>query len=66
MGMAAILVMWPNDLYKSYFLFSHNLLYEIWFQMTQQFLRKTSFNFEIWATFGQSQIMTLSFDTHLT
>ena len=34
--------------------------------MTQQFLRKTSFNFEIWVTFGQDQRITLIFDTHLT
>ena len=39
----------------------HKHLYEIWFQITQLLLRKTSFyfeNFEIW--------MTLTFDTHLT
>ena len=30
------------------------------------FLRKTSFNFEIWVTFDQGQRMTLTFDTHST
>ena len=32
--------------------------------MAQLFLRKTSFNFEIWVTFDQGQIMALTFDTH--
>ena len=30
------------------------------------FLRKTSFNFEIWVTFDQGQRMNLTFDTHST
>ena len=36
--------------------------------MTQLFLRKTSFTFEIWVTFdqGQRMTMTLTFDTHST
>ena len=34
--------------------------------MAQLFLRKTSFNFEIWATFDQGQRMALTFDTHPT
>ena len=34
--------------------------------MTQLFLRKKSFNFEIWVTFDQDQRMTLTFDTHST
>ena len=34
--------------------------------MTQLFLGKTSFNFEIWVTFDQGQTMTLTFDTHST
>ena len=34
--------------------------------MTQLFLRKTSFNFEIWVIFDQDQRMTLTFDTNLT
>ena len=37
----------PCHLYKFSFLFSLKLSYEFWFQMTQLFLRKTSFNFEI-------------------
>ena len=45
---------------------THKLSYEIWFQMTQQLLRKTSFNFEIRVTFCQGQIMTFTFDTHFT
>ena len=34
--------------------------------MTQLFLRKTSFKFEIWVTFDQCQRMALTFDTHST
>ena len=37
----------PTHLYKFSFLFYLKLSYEFWFQMTQLFLRKTSFNFEI-------------------
>ena len=66
MGMAAMLVMWPNSLYKFSFLFSLKLSYELWFQIAQLFLRKTSFNFEIWVTFDQGQRTTLTFDTHST
>ena len=66
MGMAAMLVMWPIHLYLFSFLFSFKLSYELWFQIAQLFLRKTSFNFEIWVTFDQGQKMTLTFDTHQT
>ena len=67
MGIGATLVMWSySHLYKFSFPFTHKLSKEIWFQMTQQIPRETSFNFEIWVTFGQSQMMTLTFDTHLT
>ena len=34
--------------------------------MAQMFLRKTSFNFEIWVTFDQGQRMALTFDIHST
>ena len=34
--------------------------------MAQLFLRKTSFNFEIWVTFDQGQRMALTFDIHST
>ena len=34
--------------------------------MAKLFLRKTSFNFEIWVTFDQGQRMALTFDTHST
>ena len=34
--------------------------------MAQLFLRKASFNFEIWVTFDQGQIMALAFDIHST
>ena len=34
--------------------------------MTQLFLRKTSFNFEIYMIFDKGQRMTLTFDIHLT
>ena len=33
----------PTHLYKFSFPFSHKLSYELWFQITQLFLRKTSF-----------------------
>ena len=36
------------------------------FQIAQQFLRKTSFDFEIWVTFHQGQRMALTFDTQST
>ena len=49
-----------------HFLFSYKLSYEFWFQIARLFFRKTSFNFEIWVTFDQNQIMTLTFDTHST
>ena len=65
MGMAAILVMWPNSFVWISFLFSLKLSYELYFQMTQLFLRKPSFNIEIWVTFDQDQRMTLTFDTQL-
>ena len=56
----------PNHLYKFSFPFSHKLSNELWFQITQRFLRKTSFNFEIWVIFDLGQRMTLAFDTHST
>ena len=34
--------------------------------MAQLFLRKTSFNFEIWVTFDQGQRMALTFDIQST
>ena len=37
----------PTHLYKFSFSFSLKLSYELWFQIAQLFLRKTSFNFEI-------------------
>ena len=40
---------------KILFPFSLKLSYEPWFQITQLFLRKTSFNFEILVTFDQSK-----------
>ena len=66
MGMVAIWSCDPTHLYKFSFLFSLKLSYELWFQITQLFLRKTSFNIEIWVTFDQGQRMTLTFDTHST
>ena len=45
----------PTHLYIFWFIFSLKHLYEFWFQIAQLFLRKTSFNFEIWVTFDQSQ-----------
>ena len=56
----------PFHLYKFSFPFSHKLSYELWFQTTQLFLRKTSFNFEIRVIFDQGQRMTLTSDTHST
>ena len=63
MGMAAMLVMWPNS-YKFSFLFSPKLSYEFWLQIASLFLRKTSFNFVIGVIFDQGQRMTLTYDTH--
>ena len=34
--------------------------------MVQLFLRKTSFNFEIWVAFDQGQRIALTFDTQST
>ena len=39
---------------------------QLFLQKTQLFLQKTSFEFEIWVTFDQGQIMALTFDTHST
>ena len=61
-----MLVMWPNSLV---FIFIPILLQAfIWTLVPNRptFLRKTSFNFEIWVTFDQGQRMTLAFDTHPT
>ena len=66
MGVVAILVRDPTHLHKFSFPFSLKLSYELWFQIAQLFLRKTSFYFEIWVTFDQGQRMTLTFDTHST
>ena len=46
MGMVAILVMWPNSFIQICISIHPKLSYGIWFQMTEQFQRKTSFNFE--------------------
>ena len=66
MGMAAMWSCDPTHLYKFSFPFSLKLSYELWFQIAQLFLRKTSFNFDISVTFDQGQRMTLTFDTHET
>ena len=67
MGMGPCWSCDPNHLYKfSFPLFSHKLPHELWFQITQLFLRKASFNFEIWVIFDQGQRLTLTFDTHST
>ena len=47
MGMAAIWSWDPTHLYLFSFLFSFKLLYKLWIQIAQLFLRKTSLNFEI-------------------
>ena len=48
MGMAAMLVMCPNSFIDIFsFQCSLKLSNELWFQVAQLFLRKTSFNFEI-------------------
>ena len=39
---------------------------ELWFQIAQLFLRKTSYNIEILVTFDHGQRMVLTFDTHST
>ena len=66
MGMAAMLVMWPNSFVFIFIPISFKLSYELWFQIASLFLRKTIFNFEIWVIFDQGQRMALTFDTHST
>ena len=62
MGMAAMLVMWPNSFVWIFIPILPQAIIWIWFQITQLFMRKTSFNFEIWVIFDQGQRMTLTFD----
>ena len=66
MGVAAILVMWPYSVVYI-FIAIHPLVLK-WNLVTHDSIvpEKTSFNFEIWVTFGQGQILTLTYDTHLT
>ena len=47
MGMGAMLVCDPTNLYKFSFPFSLKLSYELWFQITQVVLKKINFNTEI-------------------
>ena len=63
MGMAPQWVMWPNLFVKIFIPISLKLSYELWFQIPQLFLQKTSFNLEISVTFDQVQRMALTFDT---
>ena len=60
---------WSCDqaqLYNFFFHYSQKLSHDIWFQITQQFFRKIKFKFENGVTFVEGQIMTLTFDIHLT
>ena len=62
---------WSRDVTKLirinfHFQSSHDLSYEIWFQITWMFLRETSLNFEIWVTLAQGQGITLTFNTLVT
>ena len=66
MGMAPYWLCDPTHLYKFSSPISLKLSYELWFQITQLVLKKTSFNIEIRVNFDQSQRMTLTFDTHST
>ena len=66
MGMAPYWLCDPTHLYKFSSPISLKLSYELWFQITQLVLKKTSFNIEIRVNFDQGQRMTLTFDTHST
>ena len=48
-----------------FFHYSQKLSQAMWFQVTQQFLRKTKFKFEHRVAFVEEQIMTLTFDIHV-
>ena len=48
-----------------FFHYSKKLSHDIWFQITQQFLRKQSLSLKNGVTFEEGQIMTLSFDIHV-
>ena len=51
--------------YNILFHYSQKLSHDIWFQITQQSLRKTKFKFENRVAFLEGQIMTLTFDLHV-
>ena len=63
MGMSTILVK-PSRI-NFFFHYPRKLSHDIWFQITQQFLRKTKFKFENGVVFGEGQIMTLICDIHV-
>ena len=65
-GMLAILVMWPNSIVQIFIPILPQAFIWTWFLTAKLFLRKTSFNTEIWVTFDQGQRMTMTSDTHLT
>ena len=54
--------MYQAHSYKFSFLSSQNLSNSVWFQRTQQFLKKKEFNFENRVIFGEGQRMTFTFD----
>ena len=67
MGMAAMLVMWPNSFEFNFIpILLQAFVWTLVPNRQKMFLRKASFNFEIWVTFDQGQRMTLTFDTHPT
>ena len=47
-----------------FFHYTQKLSHDIWFQITQQFLRKIKFMFENGVTFVEGQIMTLTVELH--
>ena len=59
MGVAVILVMCPRTFVLLFVSLLPEASHEIWFQMTQQFLRKKYLEI-----FDHGQRMTLTFDTH--
>ena len=65
MAMAAILVMRQSSVVYFLFHYSQKLSHDIWFQITQQILRKMELKFEHKVTFGKGHIMTLFFDIHV-
>ena len=65
MGMAAMLVMWPNSFVQIFTPFLPQAF--IWILVPNHptvFEKNKFFNIKMWVTFDQDQRMALTFDTH--